>query len=119
MKVSIYWVLAALSLALFFAAPRAEALAGSLSRVRTYQIDCGTVTAKQLSPVGGYQPVGAFKFKNGANALFLGGSDVNATTKGYPYAASEVDAIDASPGAVWCLTTGGTSTVTIFAGTQG
>lgn len=119
MKIHVSWVFAALALAVFFATPRVEALASSLSRVRTYQVDCGTVTPKQLSPVGGYQPVGAFKFKNGANALFLGGSDVNATTKGYPYAASEVDAIDASPGAVWCLTTGGTSTVTIFAGTQG
>lgn len=119
MKVSFYWVLAALALAMFFATPRAEALAGSLSRVRTYQIDCVTTGATKLSPVGGYQPVGAFKLKNGANALFLGGSDVNVTTKGFPYAASEIESIDSSPGAVFCITTGGTSTVTIFAGSQG
>lgn len=119
MKVSIYWVLAALCLACFFASPKVTALADPLSRVKTYQVTCGTGAAVNLGATSGYIPVSAFKFKNGANPLFLGGSDVNATTKGFPYAASEIDAIDASPAAVWCLTTGGNSVVTVFAGSKG
>lgn len=119
MKVSIYWVIAALSLAVFFAAPKVQALADPLSRVRTYQVTCTTGPAVRLSPTSGYIPVSAFKFKNGANPLFLGGSDVDASTKGYSYAASEVDAIDAAPGNVFCITTGGNSVVTVFAGSKG
>jgi hypothetical protein len=99
---------------------KANALAEPLSRVRTYQVTCTTGPAKSLAPAaGGYFPVSAFKFKNGANPLFLGGSDVDASTKGYPYAASEVDAIDAAPGNVFCITTGGSSVVTVFAGSKG
>jgi hypothetical protein len=94
-------------------------LADSVSLLRAYQVTCGT-TASRLAPSNG-QSFSAFKFKNGASTIYLGGVDLtsaNATTNGYSYASGEVESIDANPGVVYCVTTAGTSVLTILAGAK-
>ena len=87
-----------------------------LGRVRSYEVTC-TTTPKRLSPASGYVPTSAFKFTNGAVQIFIGGSDVNTTTLGTPYAASAKESLDAAPREVWCMTASGSSVVDILAGT--
>ncbi len=87
-----------------------------LGRIRSYEVTCDT-TPRRLSPTTGYVPSSAFKFVNGATQIFIGGSDVNTTTTGTPYAASSRESLDATPREVWCVTSSGSSTVDILAGT--
>lgn len=96
----------------------AKALADPLGRIRSYEITCDT-TARRLSPTSGYVPTSAFKMTVGATQIFVGGSDVNATTAGFPYAASSSESFDVTPGVVWCRTSAGSSVVEIIAGTKG
>jgi hypothetical protein len=90
----------------------ANALADSLGFARAYQISCDVTPIRMCN--SGYCQFQAFKFST-AGSIFLGGSDVNTTTKGFPYVNGDKDSIDGSPGAFFC-TAAAPVTVTILAG---
>lgn len=90
----------------------ANALADSLGFARAYQISCD-VAPIRMCP-SGYCSFQAFKFST-AGSIFVGGSDVNTTTRGMPYIAGDKESIDGTPGAFFC-TAAAPVTVTIIAG---
>lgn len=97
-----------------------NALADSLGFYRSYQISC-TTSALAMCRTG-YCNFQAFKFwVNSATPVFVGGSDVDTSTKGMPYCTdgancvASSEPVDGSPGSLFCRS-GGAVTVTVFAG---
>ncbi len=87
---------------------------GTIGLTRAYQVPCNS-TARTLAPSGVNSTKNSFKFKVTGAAVFFGGSDVDTSTKGFPYNIGDIDSYDANPGAVWCKSAG-SATVTILAG---
>lgn len=98
---------------LVFWPSESRALSDPLTRFTSYEISC-TTTAKTFRNIGGFTPTKAVQYTNGATQIFIGGSNVNATTLGTPLAVSGVLSIDGSAAALYCITASGTSTVDVF-----
>lgn len=93
-------------------------LAAPLRGIRTFQVTCGT-TATRISDSKG--DISAFTVLNGtATAAFLGGSDVDATTKGMPICTTVNTCYDSKfsidGGAAYCMSVGGAVVLTVTAG---
>lgn len=101
--------------------PVANALADSLGIARSYEVACGT-SATRLRPADGLSGFAAFKvWNNSATAVYLGGSDVDTSTKGYPICTtSSCDGaslpVDGKPDVFFCRVASGSTTVKILAG---
>ena len=97
-----------------------NALSDSLGLYRSYQVSCTSTPGKMCRT--GYCSFQAFKFwVNSATPVFMGGSDVDTSTKGMPYCTAgasclqSFDSIDGVPANMFC-DSGGTVTVTVIAG---
>lgn len=105
MNKSVYVLLAvACGLALWFAKPT-QALSDPLSRFVAWTVTCNS-TARSLAPASGFIPRKGFEITNGAAVIYLGGSNVNTTTLGYPIAIDGVKSIDGAPSALYCVSAG-------------
>lgn len=118
-------IMALACIGLFAYSDRVAALADPLTKVNVMQKTC-TDTASKVVATTVYGQ--AWKFENtgeaqdnvDANEVYLGGSDVNVTTKGWLYNVGEADAFDIDVGAFWCVTNTGEETVlTLFVGKKG
>jgi hypothetical protein len=70
--------------ALFLLAPQADALADPLAYVRTYTFSC-TTGAARIVPSSNIRTQRAMRVWNSsATPIYLGGSDVNTSTTGWP-----------------------------------
>jgi hypothetical protein len=97
-----------------------NALADSLGFYRSYQVSCTSSAAKMCRT--GYCSFQAFKFwVNSSTPVYMGGSDVDTSTKGMPYCTDSancvqaMESVDGSPSSMSCVS-GGTVTVTVIAG---
>ncbi len=102
----------------FFLSQPAEALANPLRGLRTFQITCATTATRVTDNLG---DMSAFTVFNGtATAAFLGGSDVNATTKGMPICTTAstcyADKFPVDGGGMYCMSVGGAVVLTVMAG---
>lgn len=90
-------------------------LSNPIRGLKTFQVTCAT-TATAIAP----NTVNAFTVWNGtATAAFVGGSDVNATTKGMPICTStscyaDKFPVDADGG--YCMSVGGAVVLTVTTG---
>ena len=92
-------------------------LAAPLRGIRTFQVTCGA-SATRISDSKG--DISAFTVLNAtATEAYIGGSDVNSTTKGMPIctAATCYDSkFSIDGGAAYCLSVGGAVVLTVTAG---
>lgn len=101
--------------------PAANALADSLGIARSYEVSC-TTGATRLRPASGLSGFAAFKvWNNSTTAVYIGGSDVDTSTKGYPICTtSSCDGasipVDAKPDVFFCRVAVGSVTVKVLAG---
>lgn len=115
---AVLWVIAFILGIVGLVAVPSVADGGTIAKVKAYEISC-TTTARNMAAVAtapDQTPGNTILFKNGATEIFIGGSDVTATTKGYPVAASAEKGMDVKPGSLYCITAAGSSTVEVFAG---
>lgn len=105
------------------------ALATPIGRLRVFQFTC-TTTATLIRPATDPKSLVAMRIWNGvagtganAGTVFLGGSDVNGTTKGWPLCTASTcpeNIISVDAAAVgYCIVASGTATITVFAGVGG
>lgn len=105
---------------LWFASP-AKALSDSLGTVRVYTFSC-TTTAAKIIPSSGVRSVKAQRFwNNSTSPVYIGGTDVDTSTKGWPIctdtAACEQASFPIDAGTtVWCKA-GSTVSLLVFTGT--
>jgi hypothetical protein len=112
-KSRLFLIIAGLAVMVGLISTNAAALADSLGYARSYQVVCGTTPARMCR--SGYCQFQAFKFSVPAGTpIFVGGSDVNQTDKGFSYV-GEKESIDGNPGAFFC-TAASDVTVTVIAG---
>lgn len=101
----------------------ALALADSLSILRAYQVSCAT-TATAIAPSDGIKSQHAWSvWNNSATPVYVGGSDVTTTTKGWPICTDtascpsstlSVDAVTSG----FCRVGSGTVTLTVISGRE-
>lgn len=92
-------------------------LSTSLGRVRAYQVAC-TTTATAISD--GHSQSSGLIWNNSATPVFLGGSDVNATTEGFPICTDTATCLRADMPIdakyLYCRVSSGTVAVKVLAG---
>jgi hypothetical protein len=93
-----------------------------LGSFKVYQVTCNGTAAK-MGPSNYSKQIVSFRWwVNSATPVFVGGSDVNTTDKGFPYCtdtascALATDTADGPPSELWCRTAGSSVIVTIFGG---
>lgn len=92
-------------------------LSTSLGRIRAYQVAC-TTTATAISD--GHSQSSGLIWNNSATAVYLGGSDVNTTTTGFPICTNTASCLRADMPIdakyLYCRVAAGSTTVTVLAG---
>lgn len=106
--------------ALMIYSDKSSALADPVGTVRVFQKPCNS-TASPLCTGQNCQYQTAKFWVNSATPVFIGGSDVDTSTKGMPYCTDTAtcvaagDTADALLPALWCKS-GGSVTVTVLVG---
>lgn len=99
---------------------KSNALADPVGTVRVFQKSCGTTAAPLCAGQNCSYQTAKF-WVNSATPVFIGGSDVDTSTKGMPYCTdtasciSAGDSADAVLPALWCKA-GSSVTVTVLVG---
>jgi hypothetical protein len=98
-------------------------LSTPLGRLRAYQVTCGTTATSLSPPSSSMNAMSSFLvWNNSATAVYIGGPDVNTTTKGFPICTASATClrsdmpVDGREG--FCRVAAGTATVTVLAGLQ-
>lgn len=116
--VVVIWILAVVLGLLGLLARPSQADGGTIAKLKAYTVTCSgtarTMAASTTRPE--LTPGNAITFTNGATQIFIGSSNVDATTNGYPVAVDAEKTMDVKPGELWCITAGGSSTVEVLAG---